>query len=133
MASSASLSDRLAAFKQNFSKMMQSGGQLVGRRTSGYDELSQGLMENEYRQDGQPAGSLRDRYQGPLPGLSEGPSDDAAVAAALASQGHVPSQARPSQRACVSWSVASASNGICGESVPAGARLPLHRAHHLRE
>ena len=94
-----SLNERLAAFKQNFGRLMQSGGQLVGRRQTGYEELSQGLMDHEEGVDdshtsirpGQTAGT----YQGPLPGFEGGASDDAAVAAAIsASQSHVPSQVR---------------------------------------
>lgn len=96
MAYSASMSDRLATFKQNFSKMMESGGKLVGRRSTGYNELSQGLMDNEYRQDG-PPGSLGDRYQGPLPGLSSTDSTPggATVAAAPSGETHVPCQVKP--------------------------------------
>ena len=92
MAYNASMSDRLTIFKQNFSRMMESGGKLVGRRNTGYDELSQGLMENEYRQDGNPVGSLRERYQGPLPGIS---TESTSITAAPPNEAHVPSQVTP--------------------------------------
>ena len=98
MASNISFQDRLSAFRQNFSKLMQSGGQLVGRKNAGYEELSQGLMEHSEHGDtdtgfrpGQTAGT----YQGPLPGFESGPATDANLAAGYgAGQGHVPSQVR---------------------------------------
>ncbi len=98
MAGNTSFQDRLGAFRQNFSKLMQSGGQLVGRKNAGYEELSQGLMEHSEHGEtdtgfrpGQTAGT----YQGPLPGFESGPATDANLAAAYgAGQGHVPSQVR---------------------------------------
>ena len=98
MASNTSFQDRLSTFRQNFSKLMQSGGQLVGRKNAGYEELSQGLMDNSEHGDtdsgfrpGQTAGT----YQGPLPGFESGPTTDAQLAAAYGTgQGHVPSQVR---------------------------------------
>ena len=96
MASNTSFQDRLSAFRQNFSKLMQSGGQLVGRKNAGYEELSQGLMEHSERGDsdtGFRAGQTAGTYQGPLPGFESGPATDANLAAAYgAGQGHVPSQ-----------------------------------------
>ena len=114
MSEHVSLNDRLAAFKTNFSRLMASGGAIVGRRQSGYEELSQGLMDHEDRDDDHAVpGTLRSRYAGPLPGFEDPPRSDEVVPAANDGvHGHVPSQARSQTPLS-----ACALEGICWEPI----------------
>lgn len=89
------LTERLAQFKSRFQEM-------IGRKTEGYSELSQGLMTAQDQEDARAGFGSSGDYQGPVPGdefrqESTNPTDSAPpgdfMGRMRAQQPQVPSQA----------------------------------------